>query len=182
MFVDEAQDISAGEYELIREINSNASFNVFGDLDQNVTPYRGVESWESVFPDFEIFKLNRNYRNTNQIVEFVAKTLQTDMLPMGYDGEDVQTVTSRGVSAFFKESKGLKAVICSEQDKEEYAKKSYCIVSDKGRLSRSKINLLTVYESKGLEFSSVVVADKNMTPKERYIAYTRALKDLAVIK
>ena len=182
VFIDEAQDISAGEYELLREINQNASFNIFGDLDQNVTPYRGVESWSAVFPDFEIFKLNRNYRNTNQIVEFVSKTLQTDMKPMGYDGEEVKELSARNLHSYFKNAKGLKAVICSDSDKEEYAKKSYFVVSEKGRLSRSKINLLTVYESKGLEFSSVAVADKNMTPKERYIAYTRALKELVIIK
>ena len=38
-----------------------------------------------------------------------------------------------------------------------------------------------VYESKGLEFTCVVVSDKNMTVNEKYIAYTRALKELAIV-
>ena len=40
---------------------------------------------------------------------------------------------------------------------------------------------MTVYESKGLEFTCVVVSDANMTANEKYIAYTRALKELAVV-
>ena len=49
-------------------------------------------------------------------------------------------------------------------------------------LSKKKVNLLTVYESKGLEFGLVAVYDEGMTENERYIAYTRALKELAVVK
>ena len=41
---------------------------------------------------------------------------------------------------------------------------------------------MTVYESKGLEFTSVVVADEGMSASEKYIAYTRALNELAVIE
>ena len=71
VFVDEAQDISPCEYALLRKINKKAAFNVFGDLAQNVTPWRGVKTWENAFPDFETYTLNQNYRNTNQIVDFV---------------------------------------------------------------------------------------------------------------
>ena len=41
---------------------------------------------------------------------------------------------------------------------------------------------MTVYESKGLEFSSVVVIEDGLSDAELYIAYTRALKTLAVIE
>ena len=148
VFVDEAQDISAGEYEL---------------------------------PDFEVFTLNQNYRNTNQIVDFVASALKVDMQSIGFDGPEVQHISPRGISAFFRDKKGLKAVICSEKNKDEYIRKAYSVVSEKGRISRTRINLMTVYESKGLEFTSVAVIPDNMTPNEKYIAYTRALKELAIV-
>ena len=182
LFIDEAQDISPCEYELLRKINKKASFNVFGDTAQNVTPWRGVKEWASAFPDFEQYELNQNYRNTNQIVSFVADKLGLDMQSIGFDGPCVQEITPSKVSAFFKDKKGLKAIICSEKDKEKYARKSYNDVAQKGKVSRSKINLLTVYESKGLEFSSVAVAHSGLTDAEAYIAYTRALNNLAVIK
>lgn len=182
VFVDEAQDISACEYDLLKQINTRASFNIFGDLAQNITEYRGVKDWISVFPQSEIFRLDRNYRNTNQIVEFVASKVKTDMEPMGFDGPPVERISTKEINSFFRDTKGLKALICSEKDISTYRKKSYNLLSEKGKLSKSKINLMTVYESKGLEFTSVVVADKNMSDGEKYIAYTRALKKLAVLE
>ena len=182
VFVDEGQDISPCEYALLRKINAKASFNIFGDLAQNVTKWRGVKDWKEISPDFPIYELNQNYRNTNQIVSFVSGKLGLDMQSIGYDGPEVVKISPRGVNAFFKDKKGLKAVICAESEKENYARKTYNDVRAKGKVSRNKINIMTVYESKGLEFSSVVVAERGMTDSEKYIAYTRALKDLAVIE
>ncbi len=182
VFVDEGQDISACEYALLRKINPKAAFNIFGDVAQNVTPWRGVRAWEEVFTDFSLYRLNQNYRNTNQIVSYVSERLGLDMQSIGYDGPPVGTLTARGISGFFKEKKGLKAIICTEKTKAEYLRKSYNDIGAKGKVSRSKINIMTVYESKGLEFTSVVVIDEGMSNSERYIAYTRALNELAVVK
>ena len=180
VFVDEGQDISANEYELLRRINPDAAFNVYGDLGQNITPFRGLKDW-GILPG-TVYELDRNYRNTNQIVEFVAETLGVSMLPVGFDGPPVQKIGARGVSAFFRDKKGLKAVIVPAKRLEKYARKSYNILSETGKVSKKKINIMTVYESKGLEFSCVAVADAGMTVNEKYIAYTRALKELAVIE
>ena len=182
VFVDEAQDISESEYALLRAINESATFNLFGDVEQNITAYRGVKNWKNPFPEFEIFYLNQNYRNTNQIVDFVASDLQVDMESIGYDGPPVERITQRGISGFFKDKKGLKAIICAPAKKEEYLRKSYHNLSEKGVVSKSKINIMSVYESKGLEFTSVAVIPDGMSQNERYIAYTRALQYLAVVE
>ncbi len=182
IFVDEGQDVSPCEYALLRKINKKASFNIFGDIAQNVTPWRGVKNWEEAFPDFAIYGLNQNYRNTNQIVAFVSESLRLDMQSIGYDGPAVTKIPQKGISAFFKNKKGLKALICSEKCKAEYMRKSYNNLGEKGKISRSKINVMTVYESKGLEFTSVVVVNEGLSDSEKYIAYTRALNELAVIK
>ena len=129
-----------------------------------------------------VYELDRNYRNTNQIVEFVAETLGFDMLPVGFDGPPVQRIGVRGVSGFFRDKKGLKAVIVSEKNRAKYARKSYNVLAETGKISKKKINYMTVYESKGLEFTCVAVADAGMTKNEKYIAYTRALKELAIIE
>ncbi|MBE7079802.1 MAG: hypothetical protein E7371_01030 [Clostridiales bacterium] len=182
VFVDEGQDISACEYDLLCKINPKASFNVFGDVAQNVTAWRGIRDWKTEFSDFEVYELNQNYRNTNQIVSFVADGLGIDMQSIGYDGPEVVKIGQRGISGFFKNKKGLKAVICAASEKENYLKKTYNDIHAKGKVSRSKVNVMTVYESKGLEFTSVVVVTKGMTASEKYIAFTRALKELAVIE
>ncbi len=179
VFVDEGQDISENEYALLKSINTDAAFNVYGDLAQNITKFRGLKDW-SFFPG-ETYCLDRNYRNTNQIVEFVSGTLGIDMLPVGFDGPPVERIGVRGVSGFFRDKKGLKAVIVSDTNLAKYTRKSYNVVRQTGKISKKKINIMTVYESKGLEFTCVAVADEDMTQNEKYIAYTRALKELALI-
>lgn len=91
-------------------------------------------------------------------------------------------IAPRGIAAFFRDKKGLKAVIVPEKELGKYRRKSYNVLADTGRLSKKRVNLMTVYESKGLEFTCVAVADAHMTAHERYIAYTRALKELAVVE
>ena len=181
VFIDEGQDISSNEYKLLKMINKEAAFNVYGDLAQNVTGFRGLQSREEIGIR-DVYYLNQNYRNTNQIVEYVAERLGLNMQPIGFDGLPVTAIGIRGVSGFFKDKKGLKAVIVSEAVAERLCRKSYNVLSETGRISKSKINFMTVYESKGLEFTSVAVADEGMTLNEKYIAYTRALKELAVIE
>ena len=104
------------------------------------------------------------------------------MQSVGYDGPPIEKISSRKMSQFFKDKKGLKAIICAESVKEKWSRKSYNDVAAKGKISKTKVNFMTVYESKGLEFTSVAVITEGMSNSEKYIAYTRALKNLAVIK
>lgn len=180
VFVDEAQDISAAEYAVLKTVNERAAFNIFGDLKQNMTNYRGIKDWkELAYPEYS---LNLNYRNTNQIVEFVASGLGIDMQAIGFDGSEVEEIDRRSVTKYLSGKNGLCAVITSEASLEKYARKSYNMLRETGRISKTKINVMTVYESKGLEFTAVAVADEDMTENEKYIAYTRALKNLALIR
>lgn len=179
VFVDEAQDVSPAEYAVIKNINDRASFNIFGDLKQNMTPYRGIKNWCEL--GYKQYDLSLNYRNTNQIVEFVSENLNIAMQAIGSEGSEVQIISQHGVKSFLGE-RGLRAVITSEQSLEKFVRKSYNVVGISGKISKSKINIMTVYESKGLEFTSVAVADGDMTENEKYIAYTRALKNLAIIR
>ncbi len=180
IFVDEAQDISLPEYEVLRAINDRAAFNIFGDLKQNITPYRGIKDWAML--GYKQFNLSLNYRNTNKIVDFVSGNLAIDMQAIGTEGGEVVIISSRAVTKYLSACGGLSAVICSEAKLPDYIRKSYNVVRSTGRISKSKINIMTVYESKGLEFTSVAVADGDMSDNEKYIAYTRALKNLALIR
>ncbi len=182
IFIDEGQDISAEEYELLRRIHWDAAFNVFGDLKQNVTPFRGVRDWKSAL-EGNVYELNRNYRNTNEIVDFVSGILDVDMVPIGFHGDPVREIGLRQMNGFFRGKQGLKAVIAREELLETLAaRRGYQLLSASGKISKTKINVMTVYESKGLEFSCVAVFDKGMTENEKYIAYTRALRELAVVR
>ncbi|MBQ9081716.1 MAG: hypothetical protein IJY26_03690, partial [Clostridia bacterium] len=116
VFVDEGQDISAQEYELLRKINQSAAFNIYGDLQQNVTPWRSVSAWEQAFEDIPVYSLNQNYRNTNQIVEFVHSFIDADMYSFGFDGAPVVSISLREAGTFLKEKKGIKAIIAAEKE------------------------------------------------------------------
>ena len=180
VFIDEGQDISAPEYALLKYINADAAFNVFGDLKQNITPWRGVQSWSGVTE--KEYELDRNYRNTNEIVEYVTKEVGAKMTPIGLHGDEVSQSETRKLNAFFKDKQGLKAVITREEYLPLFMKRGYSLLRKEGKISKTSVNVMTVYESKGLEFSAVAVYDKDMTDNEKYIALTRALKDLTVIK
>ena len=179
VFVDEGQDISAGEYDLLKRIHSDAAFNVFGDLKQNITPWRGVRDWSAV--SSTVYTLNQNYRNTNEIVAFVSGVLDADMRPIGLQGEEISFISPRQTGSFFRGKQGLKAVIAKEEYLPLFEKRGFAILKEDGKLSKTKVNVMSVFESKGLEFSAVAVYDKGMTENEKYIAYTRALRELAVI-
>ena len=43
-------------------------------------------------------------------------------------------------------------------------------------------DIYTVKMAKGLEFKKVFVVDRDMTDREKYIAYTRPLVELTVVK
>lgn len=180
VFVDEAQDISLAEYGILKRVNERAAFNIFGDLKQNVTPYRGIADWSQL--GYTEYNLNLNYRNTNEIVEYVSGKLGIDMRAIGFSGSGVQEIDERSVGRFLNDKNGLRAVITAENNLQKYVRKSYNVLGDTGKISKSKINVMTVYESKGLEFTAVAVDDAGMSDNEKYIAYTRALKYLAVIK
>lgn len=179
VFIDEGQDISAEEYRLLKEIHTDAAFNIFGDTKQNVTPWRSAGDWSQVAKIR--YELNRNYRNTNEIVEYVREKLDVEMSAIGLHGEPVRVLPLKKLNSFFKEKQGLKAVIAKEEHLGLFAKKGYHTLSD-GKLSKTKVNLMSVFESKGLEFSAVAVYEKDMTVNEKYIAYTRALRELVILE
>lgn len=180
VFIDEGQDISVSEYELLKYINGDAAFNVFGDLKQNITPWRGVGNWD--FVEKTIYRLDRNYRNTNEIVEFVTEEAGAEMTPIGLHGAPVGECGMKKLNAFFKDKQGLKAVIAKEEFLSLFEKRGYSVLAKNGKISKKNVNVMSVYESKGLEFSAVAVYAEGMNENEKYIAYTRALKDLTVIK
>ncbi len=180
VFIDEGQDISEGEYDLLRRIHGDAAFNIFGDLKQNITPWRGVKSWEKF--SCPVYFLDRNYRNTNEIVEYVSGVTDTQMRPIGLHGEPVKRVKLRRAGGYFRGKTGLKAIIAREEYLPLFAKRGYRALSSGGKLSKTGINVMSVYESKGLEFSVVAVYDRGMSENEKYISYTRALRELAILE
>lgn len=190
IYIDEAQDLSEQEYILLRILNPYAKFCYFGDIKQNITKYRGLTDWKQLNNSNVIEeKIEQNYRNTNQIIEYCNNNLSIQMLPVGVEGDPVKEISINDISDWAKnvqDKKGIKVIIA--KDKEKY----YKLLKDKipylnmlcenTITEADKINIMDVYDSKGLEFSNVIVVDKDLTENEKYIAFTRALDCLTIAK
>ncbi len=80
IMVDEFQDTNTLQFNLLKLLNgSNGSLYAVGDDDQSIYGWRGARSkniqfFEDEFENVEIFKLEQNYRSTNEILS-VANSL-----------------------------------------------------------------------------------------------------------
>ena len=186
-FIDEAQDLSFSELELIYKLNSiiveeggthrlqTPRMNVFGDINQMITEH-GIHSWEELSFITERYELAENFRNTNQIVDFCNQYLPLHMQSVGVDMDAVARYDDFEAASRIDQSIKAGAVFIV---KDEYAATDLeYLLQTKGVVDRT---IYTIKAVKGLEFREVFVFNRHMTNNEKYIAYTRALAKLSVI-
>lgn len=181
--IDEAQDITINEYELIRKANKDSIFNLYGDTNQLLSKNRGVEKWEQLTSfDLKGFKLNINYRNISQITNYCNKVLAPlSMEPMGVNGNDVLEIDINDIEKYIDESTYI--IVKDKSILKKLPIKEYNFIEKKNdTIRKDMINIMTVEMVKGMEFSSVFVVDIDMNKREKYVAYTRALNKLVVAR
>ncbi len=76
--IDEAQDFSPFQFQLLRDLSGNDSFTIVGDLMQGVRAWEGLRSWDEILgPVFEgrasLLPLRTSYRSTVEIMLFAAR-------------------------------------------------------------------------------------------------------------
>ena len=81
IIIDECQDYSPFQIELLRQANPAASFTLVGDLYQGIRPDEGIRSWEEwtspVFHgDADFTQLTISYRNTTEIMGLARTVAQ----------------------------------------------------------------------------------------------------------
>ena len=79
--VDEAQDVSPLEIELMRTNSSNGSFTLLGDLKQGLLPHRSITNWDQFARLFERENVTKSeirdtYRSTRQITQYTNRILK----------------------------------------------------------------------------------------------------------
>ena len=107
--VDEAQDVSQLEIELMRMHSLNNSFTILGDLKQGLLPHRSITNWNqfaSLFDRGSVSKeeIRLTYRNTKQITQYANRILKglpmrTTRRPMPYGRAGVRPELVRSKSA-----------------------------------------------------------------------------------
>jgi len=198
VLIDEAQNFSLAELDLINNVNGGVIFNLFGDINQHIELEKGLNTWEDVKDreEYEYFELNQNYRNVSQITEYCNSRFDMDMQAVNLEGKDVYTYNKSDIDVV----KLLKMVY--EEKKEDYSM-AFIVKSIKDDLKdidlssidtlinkvrnrrdhidNKKINIVEVESAKGIEFDVVVVMQTvSMSRNEEYIACTRALEQLVI--
>lgn len=183
IIIDEAQDYGEFHFDVLKTINPDSNFAIYGDLAQSIYSYKSVESWEklntNVFDGkFELLDLSKSYRTTKEITENANVILDY----MGLDA--AVPVIRNGNNVYYAEEadnldykiskiKELQerkyetiAIIC-KTDKEAKKLNSDLIkrgidakyISNKDSLYDGNILTLTSLSAKGLEFDSVIIND-----------------------
>lgn len=172
LFIDEGQDYFFNEYKLLSEC-TKATINVFGDTNQQPVENRGIDDFNRLDAlwDLSRYSLNENYRNAREITEYVNNLLGMNVTSLGLDGGTVSKLALSDIPKALAECGDDRvAVIYSPNDKTtaEYLARTV-----------PQELLYTVVQCKGLEFERVYACGE-LTDKEKYIAYTRALDSLTI--
>ncbi|MBX5435874.1 MAG: UvrD-helicase domain-containing protein [Alicyclobacillaceae bacterium] len=187
VMIDEAQDYSPLQYEIIRQLFPHSRFTLLGDLNQSIHPYTGLTDYRTVLDVFgesetQVVRLHQTYRSTAEIARFAAAVLAAGQAA----GGDVRTVERPGpkpklvrvshtgavvaeVAAAVEQmlADGLRtvAIICKTAA-ESAALHEVLATFTKARLVVTGDQPLTVgtvvipvYLAKGLEFDGVILPD-----------------------
>ena len=185
VFVDEFQNYSAFELQCVKEAYEHPVFNLFGDYDQRIEE-KGANlkaQLKSILVEPNIYNINVNYRNAKQITEYINRCVHKNMQSIGVDGSVIEVALE---DCDFKLSDRT-AIICKDIKMALPFIKRYIDAklinnsTSTKELAMDKYTLITVDDSKGLEFDTVYVLDYGMSDNEKYVAYTRALDTLIVI-
>lgn len=184
IFVDEFQDFSISELELIKSMYPMSILNLFGDVNQCINK-KGISRITDIPSDLyerEAESIDENYRNAKQITEYVNKMCGMKMLPVGLDGiqKDVIKIPELEIS----EDDRVAIITCTDfQFTEVYENCTPInLYTNSGEIIRGVYNVIPISKAKGLEFEKVIVVQQGMSDNEFYVACTRAISELYVIK
>lgn len=182
--IDEAQDYSYLQYQIIKRLFKYASFTILGDINQAIYTYMHTADYRKVneiFSDYgsNIMTLTKSYRSTREIWELSEQILTSsnEQQPIYRSGDKPQLINVKIKDNMIEytvqklkdlSEQGLKsiAVICktAKQCEEVYKKirvdikQVNLITSESARLTAG-ISIIPCYLSKGLEFDGVIIYD-----------------------
>lgn len=206
--IDEAQDYSFIQFEIIKGMTGCTSYTIVGDSNQRLITLDEEPAMlhlDEIFKDSNVeikpYELNKSYRSTQEIMEYANQFIDEDrIIPLVRNGEPIieEKVSSNEdfIGTLLSiiedyEEEGLENIAVIFKDKKELAKYSSLVkekisiqsLENEDILYKGGKVLLPAYLAKGLEFDGVIVVDNNeIQPLLKYIMCTRALHRLSVIK
>ncbi|MDF2939281.1 MAG: helicase, partial [Paenibacillaceae bacterium] len=187
VILDEAQDYSPFQYEIIRRLFPRSKLTLLGDLNQAITPNMRIESYgfvEELYGKEQtgILRLSKSYRSTSEIVEFTKALLpggeaieafsRSGELPQLIKLDASLESKARQVAAVIGKLRNggsaSVAVICRTAAESQETYKALQEAGAPGHLHlvtreetsfRNTLVVIPVYLAKGLEFDSVIIWD-----------------------
>jgi DNA helicase IV len=182
--VDEAQELTDAEWQMVLRRCPSRSVTVVGDRAQ--ARHGFTESWPQRLarvglPDVRIASLGVNYRTPSEVMDEAAPVIRA-ALP---DANVPTSVRRTGVPVLHGPVTDLERVV--EEWLEAHAEGTACVIGHPAYRASSRVRFLSPARAKGLEFDLVVLVEPKSFGTgiegavDRYVAMTRATQQLVVL-
>lgn len=203
IIIDEIQDYSYLQLLTIKAIHPKAHYTLLGDRNQMVHPQMKDSLAGPLSKHFKVVELNKSYRSTNEITDFMSAILNnTTTLSLGVAGDKPQIIETNTlletiaqlVTTYFEEQDSF-VILCKNKRacKQLFEDLKPLIpdlklVTEEQKAYMKGILIMPGYMAKGFEFTTVVLADANDRvygeDMDAYLLYTiasRATRKLFVL-
>jgi hypothetical protein len=184
IIVDEAQELTDAEWQMLLRRCPSRSFTIVGDRAQ--ARHGFTESWQERlerigFDTINLASLSINYRTPEEVMEEAEPVIRA-VFP---EANVPTSVRSTGVPVVYGSTSDLGSVLDAwlETHREGIA----CVIGDPTFTATSRIRSLTPELAKGLEFDLVILVDPDAfgtgieATVDRYVAMTRATQQLVIL-
>jgi DNA helicase IV len=182
--VDEAQELTDAEWQMLLLRCPSRSFTIVGDRAQ--ARHGFTETWQERLSriglaDVRLASLSINYRTPEEVMVEAEPVIRA-VLP---DANVPTSIRSTGVPVVHGSASELGSIVDSWLA--EHAEGIACVIGDPTFEATSRVRALTPELAKGLEFDLVVLVDPESFGTgiegavDRYVAMTRATQQLVVL-
>ena len=182
--VDEAQELTDAEWQMLLLRCPSRSFTIVGDRAQ--ARHGFTESWQERLEriglgQVSLASLNINYRTPEEVMAEAEPVIRA-VLP---DANVPTSIRSTGVPVVHESASDLGSILGTWLT--AHADGIACVIGDPTFRATSRVSSLTPELSKGLEFNLVVLIDPEAFgggiegAVDRYVAMTRATQQLVVL-
>lgn len=208
IIIDEAQDYTPLQYEILKLMFPKANITMLGDLSQSINPYMNVVSYDNILKIFDgssiqLVNLTKSYRSTAEITTFSRKLMGNNVHGQWVDrrGEEPEIIKSEEDDLYHRiiedigilKNKGHNSIaVITRTASESFKAYKYMESSIKASLIQKSdeeyvngVVIIPSYLSKGLEFDAVIIMDaggENYTNNdEKNLLYTICTRALHVL-
>ena len=182
--VDEAQELTDAEWQMLMRRCPSRSFTIVGDRAQ--ARHGFTESWQERlervgFDTINLSPLSINYRTPEEVMAEAEPVIRA-VFP---DANVPTSIRSSGVPVVHGSTSDLGSILDSWLG--THAEGIACVIGDPTFTATPRVRSLTPELAKGLEFDLVVLVDPDAFgtgiegPVDRYVAMTRATQQLVIL-